>query len=120
MNSKKQASRRSEPGNKASDIGYVIKYVAEDPERECFFQYGQLGGRKTIFSDLNDATVFRSLESASDMAGELDRFDPAGRGSNMVFKLRRNVPGEAVTEEELAEALFRNFKEDKPCRILFS
>lgn len=106
MNRKKQAPQRPQSGIKSSDIGYVVKYFAEGPERERFYQYGQLGGRETIFSDLSGATLFRSLESAMKTAYELDTFDPAGRGSHVVVRLRHNVPTEVVTDEDFVKMKF--------------
>ena len=86
MSAKRKYSRRSQLKKKPVVDYYVTKYVTEGPEREDFYQGG--GPKKTYFSDLSEAKLFRSSESAQRTALALDKRSPLGPNSNVVLKAR--------------------------------
>ena len=92
MNTTKKSPKRLHSKTKSSDDCYVIKYVAEGPERECFFQCIDRDDPRDSFCDeLSEATLFRSQESARRTARALDKDHPAGRNSHAVVRVRLGV-----------------------------
>jgi hypothetical protein len=77
MSAKQQSAKQSHSKKKSSDICYVIKYVAEGPERECFYQDFESKERHHFCDGLNEATLFRSIESAGRTARALNKQHPA-------------------------------------------
>jgi hypothetical protein len=65
---------------------YVIKYVAEGPEREDFYQDAEDGS--SSFSNLSEATLFRSLQSAQRTATALNRNHPFDPQAHAVLKVQ--------------------------------
>ena len=70
----------------AEPFCYVIKYVAEGPDREDFYQDAEDGS--SSFSGLIEATLFRSLESAHRTANALNRNHPFDPLAHAVLKIR--------------------------------
>jgi hypothetical protein len=85
MSTKNKFPKLSQSTIKSEPCCYVIKYVAEGPERECFYQHQEDG--KDVFSQLREATLFRSLESAQTTAQALNRYHPFDPQAHAVLKV---------------------------------
>jgi hypothetical protein len=99
MNENRLPLNRSQSKFKSTDIYYVIKYIAEGSEKECFHQNIERENRNHFTPELSRATLFRSLESARSTARALDKRHPAGRNSHAVVKVRLSVIAKIVTYE---------------------
>jgi hypothetical protein len=87
---------------KSSSVCYVIRYVAEGVERECFYQdtvpEDEERPMDHFSPDLNEATLFRSRESAERTARALDSRDPAGPGAHEVVTVQTSLVLEVLPQ----------------------